>query len=281
MKDRYRISLPNPCDQSWENMLPADKGRHCMQCSKTVVDFSMMTDTEILSFLQQYKNKTVCGRFLNTQLDKTYRRAPQPFLPTVYRRLLLGLGLTASLHLSANAQQGPGKKLGKIAMSPRAKASKPMRISGMVRTSNGIGIKPQVQVSGDSFLKSITVDEHGYFSIELPATQLRERLVVEFSAEGYETQTYYGRAVMPSDNVKAQRVPDSISFDVVLVPDIERMPTRTTESVAAITTGMVATDGGLSLQGARGEVVYYIDGVQMRYKQPKKKTFWQRLQFWK
>ncbi|RYD59492.1 MAG: hypothetical protein EOP56_01105 [Sphingobacteriales bacterium] len=62
MKEQYRITIPKPCNEAWEDMQPADKGRHCLQCSKTVVDFSTMTDVEVLAFLQRHKGKFVCGR---------------------------------------------------------------------------------------------------------------------------------------------------------------------------------------------------------------------------
>jgi hypothetical protein len=67
------ISIPMPCGQNWHNM-PADKnGRHCAACSKTVVDFTGMSDTEILLYLQQ-RNDAVCGRFSNHQLNRPLKK---------------------------------------------------------------------------------------------------------------------------------------------------------------------------------------------------------------
>ncbi|HZY40183.1 MAG TPA: carboxypeptidase-like regulatory domain-containing protein [Mucilaginibacter sp.] len=68
------ISIPTPCSQSWQQMEITGNGRHCAHCAKIVVDFSKMTNDEILAFLAGTSN--VCGRFnefqlpnLNYQLD--------------------------------------------------------------------------------------------------------------------------------------------------------------------------------------------------------------------
>ncbi|WP_315816280.1 hypothetical protein [Paraflavitalea speifideaquila] len=42
-----------------------------MACQKTVVDFTLMSDQEILNFISS-ASSSVCGRFNNDQLNKTY-----------------------------------------------------------------------------------------------------------------------------------------------------------------------------------------------------------------
>jgi len=59
-------------------MTPAEKGRFCGQCQKTVVDFTTMTDDEVLDTLQAATGNT-CGRFLVQQLDR-------PLQPTHLQR---------------------------------------------------------------------------------------------------------------------------------------------------------------------------------------------------
>jgi hypothetical protein len=60
------IGIPETCSQSWEQMDPAVKGRYCGHCCKTVIDFTKMTNKEIITFLA---GKTdVCGRFDQYQL---------------------------------------------------------------------------------------------------------------------------------------------------------------------------------------------------------------------
>jgi hypothetical protein len=61
-----QIAIPTPCHQSWQQMETTGNGRHCSHCAKTVVDFSKMTNDEILTYLAG--TGEVCGRFSQTQL---------------------------------------------------------------------------------------------------------------------------------------------------------------------------------------------------------------------
>lgn len=63
-----KISIPNPCRENWDKMLPEDKGRFCSVCSKTVVDFTQKSKEQIKNFFQEATGR-VCGRFRNEQLS--------------------------------------------------------------------------------------------------------------------------------------------------------------------------------------------------------------------
>jgi hypothetical protein len=65
----YKISIPTPCKENWDNMTSTSTGAFCSSCSKNVIDFSAMTDAQIADYLQS--NKAVfCGRFNARQLDR-------------------------------------------------------------------------------------------------------------------------------------------------------------------------------------------------------------------
>jgi hypothetical protein len=61
-----KICIPTPCNQSWLQMEVAGRGRYCSACSKIVVDFTKMTNDEILIYLAGTGG--VCGRFSEAQL---------------------------------------------------------------------------------------------------------------------------------------------------------------------------------------------------------------------
>jgi hypothetical protein len=50
-------------------MTTNEKGRHCMACQKTVVDFTMMSDREILDYISK-SSSNICGRVGNDQLHR-------------------------------------------------------------------------------------------------------------------------------------------------------------------------------------------------------------------
>ena len=62
------IQVPEPCHENWDNMTAANQGRYCNACAKTVIDFSEMTDTQVLNHFKKDTGNT-CGRFHHNQLE--------------------------------------------------------------------------------------------------------------------------------------------------------------------------------------------------------------------
>ena len=65
MKERKSLSIniPDPCKQAWSDMAPVEDGRFCQHCQKKVVDFSAMTDQEIITVIHKSEGK-LCGRLI-------------------------------------------------------------------------------------------------------------------------------------------------------------------------------------------------------------------------
>ncbi|SFE54678.1 hypothetical protein SAMN05518672_107167 [Chitinophaga sp. CF118] len=64
------LYIPEPCHEDWNNMLPENKGRHCLQCCKTVIDFTSWEATDIAAYLKANASQKVCGRFKEEQLNE-------------------------------------------------------------------------------------------------------------------------------------------------------------------------------------------------------------------
>lgn len=90
-----QISIPNPCTEDWSKMTPAEQGRFCSSCQKCVVDFTGFSDKQLYEYLQAHKTQQVCGRFYDTQLNRTIHIPPQPH--SALYRYFIGLGLTLIL----------------------------------------------------------------------------------------------------------------------------------------------------------------------------------------
>ena len=74
---QFKATLQSQAD--WDKMKPEAQGRFCSSCSKTVVDFSTMSVFSIVNYLENNKHQSVCGRFGEEQLAKTYLFAkPHP-----------------------------------------------------------------------------------------------------------------------------------------------------------------------------------------------------------
>lgn len=71
MAKKIQLHIPEPCHENWDNMTVADKGRFCGSCQKQVIDFSDMSDREIAQFFKKPSTGSVCGRFMQDQLERT------------------------------------------------------------------------------------------------------------------------------------------------------------------------------------------------------------------
>jgi len=60
------VSIATPCTADWQNMQTDAKGKFCNSCQKSVMDFSTLTNAEILTILSSSNN--ICGRFGDYQL---------------------------------------------------------------------------------------------------------------------------------------------------------------------------------------------------------------------
>jgi hypothetical protein len=77
MKKQVYIQVPEPCHEDWSKMTQMEQGRFCRSCAKEVVDFSVMSDQEIIDFLSKPRGKT-CGNFSNDQLNRAIKEPTPP-----------------------------------------------------------------------------------------------------------------------------------------------------------------------------------------------------------
>ncbi len=67
MKNSFSISVKDPCIEKFENFISGPLGGICESCQKEVIDFTVMSDEEVIKYFNNAKNKT-CGRFKKLQL---------------------------------------------------------------------------------------------------------------------------------------------------------------------------------------------------------------------
>lgn len=74
---KTHITIPTPCNENWDRMLPEDKGRFCQLCAKTVVDFTNSSPEEITDYFIKNKESKTCGRFKKEQLNLIHIEIPK------------------------------------------------------------------------------------------------------------------------------------------------------------------------------------------------------------
>ena len=56
-----RLSVPKPCHEDWNKMTLNEQGAFCKVCAKTAVDFSKMTDEEVLNYFKSKGEKKLAA----------------------------------------------------------------------------------------------------------------------------------------------------------------------------------------------------------------------------
>ena len=68
MSKHLQLQVPDSCHENWDKMTRMEKGRFCGSCQKKVIDFTNMSDRELVAFFKK-PLESVCGRFRQDQLD--------------------------------------------------------------------------------------------------------------------------------------------------------------------------------------------------------------------
>lgn len=103
MNTPVKLHIPQPCHENWTNMTPKEQGRFCGSCSKIVVDFSVMTDRQMLEYFSNYSGNT-CGRFTHDQLNRVVDNKVRK--PSNWFKYMLGAMLPALLVAGKSYGQG-------------------------------------------------------------------------------------------------------------------------------------------------------------------------------
>ena len=188
----YKLNIPEPCHEDWQQMSPTQKGRFCTSCQKEVIDFTKLSSTEIA---RKTKNATqLCGRFTSTQLDQEYITPSQNRLNRL--GIALGLGSIVAVAQPGFAQKKKSKEVkvqtqkdyqlqGEVALGTQAKDS--ITIKGTVTDEENIPL-PGVNVIQQNKTNGTQTDFDGNFSIKILEEDLKDEISLGFSYIGYEKQ---------------------------------------------------------------------------------------------
>lgn len=182
MKKAITIGVSKPCGESWSAFTKTKNGGFCQSCQKEVIDFTKMSDAELITYLRSTKSGT-CGKFNPAQL-KTYHSHPQSAKGYNWVAGAIGLSLMLGVPQILPAQSIPTPA--KITQTPPEFTTE--------ETVNSVGDKIKGRVVDDSndplpgvtvYVKGTTVgtvtDIDGNFEIK---EDLQEGSVLVFSFIG-------------------------------------------------------------------------------------------------
>ena len=199
MKQKIQLSIPEPCHENWQQMSSVEKGRFCSSCQKTVLDFTQLSDNEIIKLVS--KNDNLCGRFNASQLDRNLigTKRTSNYFGYFTTSVLAFLGLGAE---SAVAQEKPTLEQNIIRKSTNLNDSD-FLVRGIVKDTLGKGIANMIiHVYGQKDLKT---NANGEFEIFVKQNQ---RVVF------YDTDDEFGEFEC--------RISDNSFLEIVLENNVRR-----------------------------------------------------------
>ncbi|MBS1520541.1 MAG: carboxypeptidase-like regulatory domain-containing protein [Bacteroidetes bacterium] len=178
------IAIEKPCGQSWQQMTEESNGRYCAHCCKTVVDFTRMTDTEVIEYLSTRNH--VCGRFDIQQLNKLNQNLSYNKSGFLNWK---GWGLAAMILGFSQYVNADTRQPFKVEQAPYQNNYKPVTDSSIIvkgkiiAQDNGLPI-PGATVVIKGTNEGAVTDINGEFKIEIHSAS--DTLVARFI--GYKSQ---------------------------------------------------------------------------------------------
>ncbi len=190
-KHIIKLEIPTPCHENWDNMTPNERGRHCDSCNKTVIDFSLFNDRQLIEFLTKTKG-SICGRLNKFQLENQLVYV-EPAKNHFLYKLLFGTALVTGI-ASANANYNPNSKplienlgfrqaLEKAEQPPAGDTTH--FISGMVFDTVNHVLVPFAIVAIKGTLQSVQTDMNGRFKLFVPLKYRKKTIKLECIYSGY------------------------------------------------------------------------------------------------
>ncbi|MBA9078502.1 carboxypeptidase-like regulatory domain-containing protein [Rufibacter quisquiliarum] len=188
------VSIPTPCQEDWTAMTPHSQGRYCQSCQKTVVDFTTMTDAEVVHWLGKQKGET-CGRFKNKQLERELMPTPISQNKWTWKAAALGVLVWISAKDTHAKEKPPTSTFQQTHLS--SDIPSPNQPNEYFSSDSTLILKGQIldslskkPLSGVSIvLKGTTIgaptDMEGNFTLEIPQHVSGENSVVVLSYLGY------------------------------------------------------------------------------------------------
>ncbi len=137
----FTIQILQPCHERWDEMQPVEQGRFCAGCQKTVVDYTALSDRELVKLLA-HASETSCGRFRDEQLNRSLT-VSNPGISSGYRQWIGLLALSVFGWQTARAQQNQANR--PVWPSPGRPDYTVTPLPGRTTLSNVSTISPEVE----------------------------------------------------------------------------------------------------------------------------------------
>src|SRR6476661_7562207 len=232
----FELRIDNPCYQPWTTMSGEGVDRFCSKCSTTVIDFTNLSDSEVIQVIQQSKGP-LCGKLRSPQLNRPY------FINNLsrqyqLRRLLAALVLigAANISIAAPKVENPAAYIvSATALNNQAISTdvhdhnqpdtlKNVLSGTILDSSDGLPL-PGVLLRIKSTKVSVTTDANGKFKLRIPKEYISKQITLVTSYIGYKSFEF---TVRKKDLPKVKTV--KLVIDQVYLGGISIIPYHSTPS---------------------------------------------------
>ena len=64
------LKIKNSCKENWNEFTPTQKGAFCSKCNTNVIDFSKLSNQQLISYLNNRAGSKFCGKFKTSQIEE-------------------------------------------------------------------------------------------------------------------------------------------------------------------------------------------------------------------
>jgi hypothetical protein len=196
-----KLNIPKPCSENWNAMHSTNEGKFCNLCSKQVIDFTVLTDTQIIQYFEQQQGKT-CGRLTQEQIERINlllqkQENEQPNLWRIFAWALSASTLTSTAILQeAKAenivyQEVTNKKpFTQLINTTTNDTIKEFVITGKVISVEDGTALPGVTVSIKGSKIGTQTDIEGAYKLDISEFTNQPEVIIVFSFIGMKTQEH-------------------------------------------------------------------------------------------
>jgi hypothetical protein len=171
------ISINKPCTENWDKMQSQGANKFCQQCSTIIIDFSKMSDKEVIDFLEQRKYQQTCGKFEAKRLEKlNYQLSLNRSKRSLIKPILTAAFLTTAT-LSATAQkcEKPISTYKIIQHQINSDSAETVVIRGKL-----VDLEGEVLISANVYIQEIgtTTDLDGNFELRFEANKYDDAKII-------------------------------------------------------------------------------------------------------
>ena len=209
-RQNYILNINNPCNQDWKSMTKSNTGKFCSNCSKTVIDFTLLTDQEIIKIVEQ--TPKLCGRLNQQQINRSLETKQQTNNSRLYKTLT-GLVLLTST-INSFAKINSSSKIEIVSITNEEVNTPPQEkektepitdnlknvIQGKVIDKSSKEPLPAATVLFKNTKTVTTTDFDGKFKLIIPDSLLTDKIHIIISYVGYEnTEITINKATLPQN----------------------------------------------------------------------------------